>query len=195
MEAGACDRGDSFALTCIKAPGMAFDSIICCCDGRMRRAPVRAMVRESLMAITGLDTFDKTIHETNSWIKAVADELGIGDRELALRALRAALHALRDQLGANTAAHLGDQLPILLRGFYYEGWHPGSTPARLRQKAAFLERIGSEFPIGSALDLDRAARAVFAVMWEKVEPGEVAKLTRMLPREVRELWPRVARDG
>lgn len=146
------------------------------------------------MSITGLAAFDKTVHETNAWISAVADQLGVGEREFAFKALRTTLHALRDQLGANTAAHLGDQLPILLRGVYYEGWHPDSTPARLRHKEAFLQRIRSEFQAGFGLGLERVAQAVFAVMWEKVEPGEVAKLTRMMPEELRDLWPRVARD-
>ena len=58
---------------------------------------------------------------------------------------------------------------------------------------SFLERIHSEFPAGQDLDPERIARAVFSTMWAKIEPGEVAKLTRMLPEELRELWPRVAR--
>jgi uncharacterized protein (DUF2267 family) len=144
------------------------------------------------MAITGLDTFDKTVHETNSWISAVAKHLWLGEREVAFKALRATLHALRDQLEPSTAAHLGDQLPILLRGVYYEAWHPALTPSRLRHKAAFLERIHSEFPAGFGLGLERVATAVFTVMREKVEPGEVAKLIRVLPAELRDLWPPIA---
>jgi uncharacterized protein (DUF2267 family) len=146
------------------------------------------------MAITGLDTFDKTVHETNSWIASLAGHLGVGERELAFKALRATLHALRDQLQPDTAAHLGDQLPILLRGVYYEGWHPSSTPTRIRHKEALLQRVRAEFPAGFGLGLERVVQAVFTVIWEKVEPGEVAKLTRMTPEELRDLWPRVARD-
>lgn len=119
--------------------------------------------------------------------------LRLDERKLAFKALRATLHTLCYQLEADTAAHLGDQLPILLRGVYYESWHPRSMSARLRDKAAFLERIHSEFPAGCGLGLERVARAVFSTMWEKVEPGEAAKLTRVMPEELRELWPCVAR--
>lgn len=146
------------------------------------------------MAITGLDTFDTTVHETNGWLASLADHLGLAERERVYKALRATLHALRDQLGPDTAAHFGDQLPILLRGVYYEGWHPSATPARIRHKEAFLQRVNVEFPAGADLGLERVVQAVFAVLWEKVEPGEVAKLTRMTPAELRDLWPRVARD-
>ena len=145
------------------------------------------------MALTGLSVFDKTVHETNGWIASLADRLGI-DHALAFKALRATLHALRDQLPPDTAAHLGDQLPMLLRGAYYEGWHPSVTPARLRHKEALLRRIGTELPADIDLALDAVVEAVFGVIWEKVEPGEVAKLARMTPEELRDLWPRVARD-
>lgn len=35
------------------------------------------------MSITGLDTFDKTVHETNSWLASLADHLGFAERERA----------------------------------------------------------------------------------------------------------------
>ncbi len=57
------------------------------------------------MAVTGLDTFDKTVHETNSWIDSVADRRAGARIQGAARTL----HALRDQLGPSMAAHLGDQ--------------------------------------------------------------------------------------
>jgi uncharacterized protein (DUF2267 family) len=146
------------------------------------------------MPVTGLHTFDKTVHETNSWIASLADQLGIGERELAFAALRATLHVLSDQLPPDTAAHLGDQLPMLLCGVYYEGWHPGATPARIRHKDALLQRLGAELPAGVDLDLERVVQSVCSVIWEKVEPGEVAKLARMTPEALRDFWPRVTRD-
>ena len=73
------------------------------------------------MSTTGLAVFDKTLQETNLWLKELMVRLGTDDREQAYTVLKATLHAVRDRLGPENAAHLGAQLPILLRGVYYEG--------------------------------------------------------------------------
>jgi uncharacterized protein (DUF2267 family) len=147
------------------------------------------------MSTTGLDTFDKTLQETNLWLKSVMRGLDTSDRHLALSALRATLHALRDRVGPQNAVHLGAQLPMLLRGLYYEGWRMAGTPTKARHKEAFLAPIGRALPRGMEIDAERAARAVFDTMWERVSPDEVAKIVRLLPEEVRDLFPRVAEEA
>jgi hypothetical protein len=59
--------------------------------------------------------------------------------------LRATLHALRDRLTVEEVAQLGAQLPMLIRGFYYEGWDPTGKPLRERHEEQFLVRISREF--------------------------------------------------
>ena len=71
---------------------------------------------------TGLDTFDKTEQESNLWLKDVMERLNTYDRRHAYSTMRAVLHAVRDRIGPENAAHLGAQLPMLLRGLFYEGW-------------------------------------------------------------------------
>jgi uncharacterized protein (DUF2267 family) len=136
---------------------------------------------------TGLAVFDTTVQETNLWLKGIMDELHSDDRHLAYLALRATLHALRDRLGPEYAVHLAAQLPMLLRGLYYEGWRL-SAPTKERTRSAFLEHVRSELPRGSAIDPNLAARAVFAVMWQKLDLGEVGKVIDFLPPELKELW-------
>ncbi len=87
---------------------------------------------------TGLDTFDKTVQESNLWLKDVMERLNTNDRHHAYSTLRAVLHALRDRIGPESAAHLGAQLPMLLRGLFYEGWDPTGKPTKERHEAAFL---------------------------------------------------------
>ena len=41
----------------------------------------------------------------------------------------------------NEVAALGVQLPMLVRGFYYEGWKPADKPLRERKKETFLTHI------------------------------------------------------
>lgn len=141
------------------------------------------------MSTTGLDSLDRTVQETNLWLKRLMALLDTEDRHAAWGVLRAGLHALRDRIGPENAVHLGAQLPMLLRGLYYESWHMAGTPSKERHVAPFLEHLKKELPRGSTVDPEAAAVAVFALLWEKVDPGECTKVARLLPREVRALWP------
>jgi uncharacterized protein (DUF2267 family) len=140
------------------------------------------------MSNTGLPVFDTTVQETNLWLKAIMEGLHTDDRHLAYLALRATLHALRDRLGPENAVHLAAQLPMLVRGLYYEGWRLAASQTKERTRADFLEHLRSELPRGSAIDANVAARAVFGVMWEKLDLGEVGKVIDHLPPELKDLW-------
>jgi uncharacterized protein (DUF2267 family) len=137
------------------------------------------------MAATGLDVFDTTVQETNRWLKAVMSELSTDDRRMAFGALRATLHALRDRIGPENAIHLGAQLPMLLRGAYYEGWRPSTTPSHGRHIDDFLETVALELPVQWPVDPEDAARATFAALGSSIDSGEVLKLLRLLPAEIR----------
>ncbi len=140
------------------------------------------------MSTTGLPVFDTTVQETNLWLKLLMERLDTDDRHLAYLALRATLHALRDRLQPENAVHLAAQLPMLVRGLYFEGWHMAGTPTRERSRDAFLDHVRGELPRGAPIDPDLAARAVFAVLWAKLDIGEVGKVIERLPPELRELW-------
>jgi uncharacterized protein (DUF2267 family) len=137
------------------------------------------------MSATGLDVFDKTIQETNRWLRLVMDVLETPDRRLAFAALRATLHALRDRIGPANAAHLGAQLPMLLRGAYYEGWRPTAPRAPGRHAEDFLDSVASELRRGSDLDPLEAAQATFMALAVSVDPQEYRKLMQELPAELR----------
>lgn len=140
------------------------------------------------MSNTGLRAFDETLHLTNTWLKGVMAAIGNDDRNDAYAALRAALHALRDRLTVDEAVHLGAQLPMLVRGFYYEGWHPAGRPYRERSQEAFLAHVQEELRGREHLDAERVARGVFRVLEEHVTGGEIEQVKHALPKHVRALW-------
>jgi uncharacterized protein (DUF2267 family) len=86
-------------------------------------------------------------------------------------------------------AQLAAQLPMLVRGFYYEGWDPTGKPLKDRHREDFLARIESEFRRDEAIDPEQVARAVFALLARKVSEGEIEDVRHVLPAEIRKLWP------
>jgi len=142
------------------------------------------------VSMTGLDAFDRTVHRTNAWLKELMHALGRDDRHAAYVALRATLHMLRDRLTVEEVAQLAAQLPMLVRGFYYEGWDPTGKPVRERSYDGFLAGIAIELP--DDLDPEVTARAVFAVLAARVSAGEIADVLHLLPTSIRALWPRAA---
>ena len=141
------------------------------------------------MSVTGLEVFDATVHKTNSWLKRLMAIGGWQDRHLAYVGLRATLHALRDRLTVEEVAELGAQLPMLVRGFYYEGWDPTGKPTRDRHVEEFLARIWRELPPKAPVDPEPVARAVFRLLSERVADGEIDEVRHILPAEIRALWP------
>lgn len=140
------------------------------------------------MTSTGISAFDATLQKTNVWLKEIGDELGSDDRHRAYLALRETLHALRDRLPVAEAAELGAQLPMLVRGFYYEGWRPSAVPHRVRSKQEFLEHIAKAFR-EDAVDAESITRAVLKVIDHHVTSGEAEGIKHVLPGPIRELWP------
>ena len=141
------------------------------------------------MSITGLDVFDRTVHKTNNWLKELMEVLGWHDRHKAYLALRITLHALRDRLTVEEVAQLAAQLPMLIRGFYYEGWDPTGKPLKERSKEEFLTRIEEYFSSDDPVDPEQVARAVFTVLSNRVTEGEIEDVKHVLPAEIEDLWP------
>ncbi|MBS0222392.1 MAG: DUF2267 domain-containing protein [Proteobacteria bacterium] len=141
------------------------------------------------MSTTSLKVFDTTLQETDQWLKLMMGELGTNDRHAAFGALRGALHVIRDRIGTNNAVHLGAQMPMLLRGAYYEGWHPADTPTHERHLADFIDHVAAEMPRDSRIEAAEAVRTCFSVMTQCLDDGEIMKLRRLLPHEVLNLWP------
>ncbi len=135
-----------------------------------------------------LAVLDSTIQKTHEWLRDIKDELGLDDEQPAYVALRATLHALRDCLDAHGAAHFGAQLPMLIRGLYYEGWNPPSDRPRLGDRRNFLDAVRRE--IMDYLELPDTARVVGAVLGvidRHVSAGEIGKVMSALPANMREL--------
>jgi uncharacterized protein (DUF2267 family) len=141
------------------------------------------------MSVTAIPHIEAGVHTANVWLKELAQELKWDDRERVYHGLRSVLHALRNRLTVDEAADLGAQLPLLIRGLYYEGWDPSSTPVKERHKEAFLHHIAADFRGDPEVYPEAVAWAVFKVLERHVSTGEIRDVLHVLPREIRSLWP------
>lgn len=143
------------------------------------------------MSNTHVAVLDETVQQTNLWLKRLEEEHHFQTRHAAYVALRAVLHTLRDRLTPQQSAHFAAQLPILVRGVYFEGWQAVEDKPD-RKVADFVGKVAADLPPGFSRDALGTTRAVFDLLWKELDPGETAKLANSLPLALRHLWPDIA---
>lgn len=139
------------------------------------------------MTATGLDLFDKTLQTTNIWLDDIMARIG-PDRQVAWKVLSTVLHKLRDRLPVPLAAHLGAQLPLLVRGVYYDQYRPETQPVDCDTPEEFRDEVGKWLADTRPIDPDEAIAAVFAVLERHISEGQLAKVRNALPKAIRMAW-------
>ena len=140
------------------------------------------------MSTTGLEVFDRTLQITHIWLDEIMETVG-PDRNVAWHALGAVLRSLRDRLPPELAAHLAAQLPLLVRGTYYDRYRPGHVAHKVHSEHEFLNCVADDLGGIRPIDLREATRCVMAVLSHHVTPEQVEKVLRALPEGIRQLWP------
>jgi uncharacterized protein (DUF2267 family) len=133
------------------------------------------------------NVFDHATQKADVWIRDMMRELGTDDRHEAHHALSAALHALRDRLSVDEAAQLSAQLPLFVRGLFFERWHPAATPLHVRRPEDLLALVDERAGDGHRMDAERAVASTFEVLRRHVSSGELVSLARVLPPSLAEL--------
>ncbi len=135
-----------------------------------------------------LDVFETTIQKTNQILKSIEEGLSWeGRRHQSYQLLRAVLHALRDRLPIHDVTALGAQLPMLVRGFYFEGWDPSETPTKMNREE-FIDRILGEIAFPLEGDVENLIREVMSAIRLAVDPQELEKIRHLLPENFGDLF-------
>lgn len=140
------------------------------------------------MPHTTSSNFGQAAQQAQQWVNEIAQELNWDERR-AYHLLRSVLHALRDALPPQETADLAAQLPVLIRGLYFEGWKPLANPGDERKKAAFVQRVESDFKDDALVDTDAAIAAVFQLLERHVSQGEINQVRGSMKAALRRLWP------
>ena len=143
------------------------------------------------MPTTTVSALERTAQTTQQWLEELAEEGSFDDPSQAYTAMRAALHAIRDRLTVDEATDLASQLPMMIRGFYYEGWKPSLAPNRERTVDDFLDHVRTSLRGNQEVDPEHAVRSVVRLLDRKVTDGEMEDVRGMFPNELAErFWPR-----
>ena len=134
--------------------------------------------------------FDVHVESARRWLDEFREnlDLPLEEQARALHALRAGLHAIRDRLPASEVVDLAAQLPLLIRGLFYEGWRMANDPTELRTRAGMVARVQRELARDPRLDPVDVLRAVIHLLVEHVSGGEIRDVLSTLPRPIAALW-------
>lgn len=139
------------------------------------------------MSANGLDVFDKTLQTTNIWLDELMEEIG-PDRQLAWHVMGVVLRHIRDRIPIELAVNLGSQLPLLLRGTFYDQWKSPGSIELTRTQDGFLESIKRDFGDIRPVNVGEATKAVFRIISRHADAGQVEKVRQALPESVRVIW-------
>ncbi len=134
-------------------------------------------------------TIDHSIQITNEWIHQIDEMVSWEDSNRSYRLLRVTLQAIRDVLGVDEAAQLAAQLPLFIRGVYFEGWDPSGTPVRLRDKPDFIARVCEAFTGDQLDDPEAAVGIIFSFLNTRISAGEINDIRGSLRKSLRDIWP------
>ena len=140
------------------------------------------------MSTTILPVFDKSLQTTAVWLDEIETDIG-PDRAFAWRTLSVVLQQLRDHLPLELSAHFGAQLPLIVRGAFYEGFDPTGRPVTSDSAEDLLKAVTDELSKGRGVNPRDAVISVFGVLNRHISRGQIDKITRSLPRDIRAMWP------
>jgi|AntAceMinimDraft_12_1070368.scaffolds.fasta_scaffold32596_2 uncharacterized protein (DUF2267 family) len=139
------------------------------------------------MSQSGLHQFDEALQTANVWLKDLMEVLGWTEPAQAHQALKVVMHEVRDRLPVPLAANFSSQMPLIVRGIFFEGWSPGSERATDRSLDAFLAPIAEAFRNFPGVKPDAVAAAVFELLSMYISPGEIENVLQALPKPIRDL--------
>ena len=147
------------------------------------RARVKKVKRNNQIVV-----FEKTVQKSKEWIKDLQREVSFLKPTDAYHLLRAVLHAIRDQLSIHESAHLSAQLPLLIRGVYYECWNPPQGSHKSASKDEFfnavLDHLGPAVEL--KVDLQEGVASVWRVLFRHVSEGEMRDVIHSLSPTLRD---------
>jgi uncharacterized protein (DUF2267 family) len=130
----------------------------------------------------------KSLEHTYEWVKIFMQDYSFSNENKAFVVLRATLKALRDRLPLNEVVHLGSQLPVVLRGFYYEGWNPSLEVNKIKNEIEFINLVRFHLNGHDDIDLDEAVPVAIKLIFDMIDQGEAEEVKANFPAELKDYF-------
>ena len=142
------------------------------------------------MASNSYSVFESSMDKTNIILKDIEQAYGWPKerRNQSYAALRTVLHLLRDRLPVQESAHFAAQLPVLVRGVYYEGWDPSVVPIKLNRDD-FLYEVRAGFPFDVKGGPESVVNTVLNALRRHVTQGEWDDVKSSMPKGLTSIMP------
>ncbi|MEV4659776.1 DUF2267 domain-containing protein [Micromonospora sp. NPDC049301] len=142
------------------------------------------------MADTMISAFESSLDKTNLILKDIENAYGWPKdrRNQSYAALRTVLHLLRDRLPVNESVEFAQQLPIMVRGIYFDGWNPSDVPIKLNRDD-FLYEVRQGFPYDVEGGPERVTQVVLDTLRRHVTQGEWQDVKDTMPRDLARMLP------
>jgi uncharacterized protein (DUF2267 family) len=139
-----------------------------------------------------MSPLESTLEKSYIWLNFLQSQLNLNRREDAYRLLKVVLHEIRDRLPVTEAAQLGAQLPMLIRGLYYEGFRPKETLRKDKSLQPFLKAVEKKMPRFYPKPPSELLKGVFETLNEFISAGEIRDVKSCFSQEIRDFWPAAA---
>ncbi|MFC3502356.1 DUF2267 domain-containing protein [Micromonospora krabiensis] len=142
------------------------------------------------MAEQLISAFESSLDKTNLILKDIESAYGWpkAQRNQSYAALRTVLHLLRDRLPVQESVEFAQQLPILVRGIYFDGWRPSDVPVKLNRED-FLYEVRQGFPYDVEGGPERITQVVLDTLRKHVTQGEWQEVKDTMPRDLARMMP------
>jgi uncharacterized protein (DUF2267 family) len=142
------------------------------------------------MADTMISAFESSLDKTNLILKDIENAYGWPKerRNQSYAALRTVLHLLRDRLPVDESVEFAQQLPVLVRGIYFDGWVPSDVPIKLNRDD-FLYEVRQGFPYDAEGGPERVTQVVLDTLRRHVTQGEWQDVKDTMPKDLAMMMP------
>jgi len=140
------------------------------------------------MSSTKVSSLDRSIQSSIEWLNDIKEELKWKDDERVYAATKVTLQTLRDRMIVDETFELAAQMPLLLKGIFFDGYDPSGKPLTIRSREELFNEIQDRFDKAEGLSGEVITRAVLKVLYRRVGEGEMDDIKDNMPADIQGLF-------